>query len=108
MEPVVVARSYKVVSTGGTRGNMYQRLLAFTTSRRKAPDGLLDPVLARYQVGRRVAARRGPHHLPGDGAHPVECVTITIPLEPPAARVGAKPDRQATATRFAALPRRQR
>jgi hypothetical protein len=77
---LVVARSYAIVSSCGTRGNAYQRLLEFTTARRKAPDNLLFPVLARYQTAQ--LPRPAPTAPHGDGPHPVECVTIAIPDEP--------------------------
>lgn len=106
VDPVAVSRSYEIVSSRGTHGNTYQRLLEFTTARRKAPDGLLNAVLARYLVG-RVRASRASRDSPGDGARSVECVTITIPAEPPpgARRRDAVPARRPIAARSAG-PRR--
>jgi hypothetical protein len=53
-----VLRSYEIVSAGGTNGTSYQRLLAFTTMRRKAPDVLIAALVARYQVPRILRVRR--------------------------------------------------
>jgi hypothetical protein len=106
VDPVGVLRSYEIVSTRGTRGNLYQRLLAFTTARRKAPAVLLDAVLKRYGVGRRVRRLRASDDSPGDGARPVECVTLTLPGEPPAARLADAATARWTSTLRSAGPRR--
>jgi hypothetical protein len=57
-DPVGVVRSYQILSPHGTDGNPYQRLLMFTTARRKAPAGLLGMVLARHAVWRRARSAR--------------------------------------------------
>jgi hypothetical protein len=107
VDPVGVLRSYEVVSTRGTRGNSYQRLLVFTTARRKAPDFLIRAVLARYGVGRRMPYVRMSHELPGDAGRPVECVTIAIPGEPPpAARLRAATNDRRTNAAAPQGPRR--
>ena len=105
VDSIGVSRSYRIVSTRGTRGNAYQRLLAFTTARRKAPTGLLDPMLAHYQDRLRARRLRRSRDPAGDGARPIDCVTITIPIEPPTARRGAALNRRTSTARFAA-PRR--
>jgi hypothetical protein len=105
VEPIAVSRSYVIVSTRGTRGNVYQRLLVFTTARRKAPRSLVDPVVARYQSGRRARSKRAWRAPPGDGAGPVDCVTITIPLAPASRVRGATPSRSTNAA-WSEAPRR--
>jgi hypothetical protein len=77
VDPMGVSRSYEIVSSEGTNGNPYQRLLRFTTARRKAPEGLFRGLLARYQIGRRRPVRAA-----YDAAGPADHVTITLPAEP--------------------------
>jgi hypothetical protein len=106
VDTIGVSRSYRIVSTRGTLGNAYQRLLAFTTARRKAPTGLLDPMLAHYQDRLHARRPRRSHDPAGDGGRPIDCVVITIPIEPPTARLrGAALNRRTSAARLAA-PRR--
>jgi hypothetical protein len=106
VDSIAVSRSYRIVSTRGTRGNAYQRLLAFTTARKKAPTDLLDPMLAHYKDRLRARTPRRSHDPAGDGIRPVDCVTIKIPIEPPAARPRKTAlNRRASAERPAA-PRR--
>jgi hypothetical protein len=89
--PVGVSRSYQIVSSNGTTGNPYQRLLAFTTARRKAPEGLIHVLLARYQNGRRPRRFRVAYTPAEAGAPPGDCVTLTIPDEPRRAAPQAQP-----------------
>lgn len=59
VEPVEVSRSYEIVSaTGRTHGTSYQRLLAFTLARRKAPEALLELLMSRYRITRRLRHRQ--------------------------------------------------
>lgn len=51
--PVRVWRRYQIVSLHGTQGTYLQRLLAFTTARKRAPDGLIDALFRRYLVDLR-------------------------------------------------------
>jgi hypothetical protein len=109
-EPVGIVRSYQVMSCRGTYGNSYQRLLMFTTARRKAPAGLLQIVLARYEHWRRDrAASVAFDDLRREPARPGDCVTITItiPAEPPHARrrdAISEPRTSATRARGARRP----
>ena len=50
---VGVWRRYQIVSLHGTQGTYLQRLLVFTTARKKAPDGLIDALFRRYLVDLR-------------------------------------------------------
>lgn len=50
VEDVAVERSYQIVSPGGTDGTVFQRLLVFTTARRRAPAVILERLLARYPL----------------------------------------------------------
>lgn len=45
-----------IVSTRGTQGTYLQRLLVFTTARRKAPGTLLDVLLRRFHVDLQVVS----------------------------------------------------
>lgn len=54
VNPVRVWRRYQIVSACGTQGTLLQRLLVFTTARRKAPAGALDSALRRYHIDLRV------------------------------------------------------
>jgi hypothetical protein len=51
-------RSYEIVSSSGTQGTYFQRLLLFTTARKKAPDGLIEALFRRYLVDPRVRKNR--------------------------------------------------
>ena len=53
MNPVGVWRRYQIVSSSGTQGTYLQRLLVFTTARKKAPDGLIEALFRRYLVDHR-------------------------------------------------------
>jgi hypothetical protein len=53
---VRVWRHYMIVSTRGTQGTYLQRLLVFTTARRKAPGTLLDVLLRRFHVDLQVVS----------------------------------------------------
>jgi hypothetical protein len=53
MNPVGVWRRYQIVSSSGTQGTYLQRLLVFTTARKKAPDGLIEALFRRYLVDLR-------------------------------------------------------
>lgn len=50
-------RRYEIVSAYGTRGTYLQRLLVFTTARKKAPVGIIDSLLRRFPTGGRPAKR---------------------------------------------------
>lgn len=50
-------RRYEIVSARGTNGTYLQRLLVFTTARKKAPDGVIDALLRRYLGARRPSKR---------------------------------------------------
>ena len=70
-----VWRRYQIVSTRGTQGTVLQRLLVFTTMRRKAPAGAIDSALRRYDIDVRVLMRpdlqrmhRGSRRLSGGGS----------------------------------------
>lgn len=55
---VGVWRRYEIVSVQGTHGTYLQRLLVFTTARRKAPEGVIDSLLRRFPAGLHLPARR--------------------------------------------------
>jgi hypothetical protein len=58
MSSVGMWRSYEIVSSSGTQGTYFQRLLLFTTARKKAPDGLIEALFRRYLVDPRVRKNR--------------------------------------------------
>jgi hypothetical protein len=47
-------RRYEIVSAHGTHGTYLQRLLVFTTARKKAPEGIMDSLLRRFPVATRL------------------------------------------------------
>jgi hypothetical protein len=57
VDSVGVWRRYEIVSLHGTNGTYLQRLLVFTTARRKAPAGVIDCLLRRFPAGLRPPAR---------------------------------------------------
>jgi hypothetical protein len=65
VDPMKVWRRYEIVSTRGTRGTLLQRLLTFTTARRRAPDGLLDSALKRHHIDLRALMKRDERALCG-------------------------------------------
>jgi hypothetical protein len=50
-------RRYEIVSACGTHGTYLQRLLVFTTARKKAPVGIIDSLLRRFPTGGRPPKR---------------------------------------------------
>lgn len=50
-------RQYEIVSAHGTHGTYLQRLLVFTTARKKAPVGIIDSLLRRFPMGSRPQKR---------------------------------------------------
>jgi hypothetical protein len=53
VKSVGVWRRYQIVSSSGTQGTYLQRLLVFTTARKRAPAGLIDALFRRYLVDLR-------------------------------------------------------
>lgn len=60
-----ISRSFTIVSSGGTMGTHYQRLLAFTIAGRKAPAGVVELVVRSS----RAALRRMRLHEPAVAEH---------------------------------------
>jgi hypothetical protein len=50
-------RRYEIVSASGTHGTYLQRLLVFTTARKKAPAAIIDSLLRRFPTGSRPQKR---------------------------------------------------